>query len=166
LFLFFVIFFYFFQFSSCGEAFQHPMDHVHIAIVLNTMLEIVLLLDNFLIILMSIWTHCSLDRGMTLTLIPITQHGATSLISRGKLKLLKIMLYKFMNSTIRHIRSLMGNHIPLNIKQLHNSNLRPHHLLSQILTFKISCRNLWARWIKHWTLSIRQWTLTLNLLPR
>jgi hypothetical protein len=53
------IFFHFIlfsQFSSCEEAFQHPMDHVHIAIVLITMLEIVLVPDNFLIILMSICT--------------------------------------------------------------------------------------------------------------
>jgi hypothetical protein len=71
------------------------VDHVHIAIVLITMLEIVLLPDNFLTILTSILTHNSLDRGMTLTLIPITRHGATSLISRGKLKLFKIMLHNF-----------------------------------------------------------------------
>jgi hypothetical protein len=38
----------------CGEAFQHHMDHVHIAIVLITMLKIVLLQDNFLTILISI----------------------------------------------------------------------------------------------------------------
>jgi hypothetical protein len=140
---FFLLLFYFCQFISCGEAFQHPMDHVHIAIVLITMLEIVL--DNFLIILMSIWTHYSLDRGMTLTLIPITQHGGTSLISRGKLKLLKIMLHNFVNCTIRHIRSSMINHIPLNIQQLHSSNLRLNHLLRWVLTFKIKCWNLWAR---------------------
>jgi len=93
------------------------------------MLEIVLLLDNFLIILMSI--------GMTLTLIPITWHGATSLISRGKLKLLKIMLHNFMNCTIKHIPSSMINHIPHTI--LHSSSLRQHHLLYQILMFKLRC---------------------------
>jgi hypothetical protein len=32
---------------------------------------------------------------MTVILIPITWHGATSLVSRGKLKLLKIMLHNF-----------------------------------------------------------------------
>jgi hypothetical protein len=76
---------------------------------------------------------------MSLTVIPITQDEATSLISHGKLKLLKIMLHEFMNCTIRHICNSMSNHIPLNINQLHNSNLRSHHLLSQILAFKISC---------------------------
>jgi hypothetical protein len=50
----FVILFHFCQFISCGEAFQHHVDHVHIAIVLITMLEIVLLSDSFLIILISI----------------------------------------------------------------------------------------------------------------
>jgi hypothetical protein len=144
----FVILFYFCQFSSCRESFQHPMDHVHIAIVLITMLEIVLLPDNFLIILKSIWTQISLNRGMTLTLIPITRHGATSLISHGKLKLLKIMLHNFMNYTIRHIPSSMINHIPLNIKQLHIRNTKPNHLLRWVLTFKIRCWNLWARWLK------------------
>jgi len=69
---------------------QHLMDHVHITIVLITMLKIVLLLDNILTILMSIWTHSSLDRRITLTLTPMTRDGATSLISRGKLKLLKL----------------------------------------------------------------------------
>jgi hypothetical protein len=38
---------------------------------------------------------------MTLILIPMTQDGAIKLISRGKLNLLKIMLYNFMNCTIR-----------------------------------------------------------------
>jgi hypothetical protein len=44
---------------------------------------------------------------MSRTVIPITQDGATSLISRGKLKILKIMLHNFMNYTIRHICSSM-----------------------------------------------------------
>jgi predicted tellurium resistance membrane protein TerC len=55
--------------------FQHSMDYVHIAIVFITMLEIVLSLDNFLIILMSIRTYRSLDQGMIL--IFITHLGAT-----------------------------------------------------------------------------------------
>jgi hypothetical protein len=129
--------------------------------------------DNFLIILISIWTHRSLDQWMTLTLIPITRHGTTCLISRGMLKLLKIMLHNFMNCTIRHIRNSMINHIPLNIKQLHSSSLRLHHLLNQILTFKLKCWNFWARSIRQWTvivrqwpLSVKQWTLTLNPLLR
>jgi hypothetical protein len=39
--------------------------------------------------------------------IPIIRDGATNLISRGKLKLLKIMPHNFMNYTIRQIRSSM-----------------------------------------------------------
>jgi hypothetical protein len=65
-----------------------------------------------------------------LTPIPMTQDGATSLISRGKLKLLKILLHNFMNCTIRQIRNLMINHILLNIKQLRRSSLRLYHLLN------------------------------------
>ena len=98
---------FYFCFHICGETFQHPMNHVHIVIILITMLEIVFQKDNFLTILMGIWTHRSLDRGTTAILIPITWHGANSLISHCKLKLLKIMLHNFMNSTINHIRSSM-----------------------------------------------------------
>jgi hypothetical protein len=66
---------------------------------------------------------------MSLIVIPITRDEATSLISRGKLKRLKIMLHNFMNYTIKHIRCLMikqsihyltsilptsnGNHLPI-----------------------------------------------------
>jgi hypothetical protein len=56
-FIFFIFLFFLFFFVNLvhmGEAFQHPMDHVHIAIVFITMLKIVLLPDNFLIILTSI----------------------------------------------------------------------------------------------------------------
>jgi hypothetical protein len=110
---------------------------------------------------MSIWTHSSLDRGMNLSMIPITRDGATSLISRSKLKLLKIMLYNFRNYTNRHIRSSIINHILLNIKQLHSNSLRLHHLLSQILTIKLKYWNLWVRSIKN---SLRQWPLLVFVL--
>jgi hypothetical protein len=92
---------------------------------------------------------------MSLIVIPITQDGATSLISYSKLKLLKIMLHNFMNYTMRHIRSSMikqyihhltsilptsnGNHlyIVLTLRITDSLLLRLHHLLSQILTFKL-----------------------------
>jgi len=87
--------------------------------------------------------------------IPIIRDGATNLISRGKLKLLKIMPHNFMNYTIRQIRSSMikrsihhltsilptsnGNHlhIVLTLRIAASLLLRLHHLLSQILTFKL-----------------------------
>ena len=90
-----------------------PKDYVHIDITFITMLEIVLKQDNFLTILMSIGTHCSLNRGMT-AMIPITQHGTINLISRDKIKLLKIMLQHCKNCSNKHIWSSMINHIPLN----------------------------------------------------
>jgi hypothetical protein len=139
------------------------MDHVHIAIVLITMLKVVVLQDNFLTILMSIWTHNYLDRGMTLTLTPMTRDGAISLISRGKLKLLKIMLHNFMTYTIRHIRNSMikwsihhltsilptsnGNHLHIEctLRIIGSLLLRLHHLLSLILTFNLRYWNLWVR---------------------
>jgi len=147
------------------------MDHVHIAIVLITILKIVLLQDTFLTILMSIWTHSSLNRGMILTLIPITQHGVTSLIFRGKLKLLKIMLHNFMNYIIRHICSSMikqsihhltsvlptnnGNHLQIVLTLRITGSLLPRlHHLSQILTLKLRYWNLWVRSIRN---SLRQW---------
>lgn len=143
------------------------MNHVHIVIILIIMLKIVLLQDNFLTILMSIWTHSSLDRGMSLTMIPMTRHGVTSLISRGKLKLLKIMLHNFMNYTIRHIHSSMikrpihhltsilptsnGNHlhIVLTLRITGSLLLRLPHHLNQILTFKLRYWNLWVRSIRN-----------------
>ena len=99
-----------------GETFWHPMDHVHIAKTLITVFEIVPQQDNFLTILMGIWTRHSLDWGMKVILIPITQHGATNQISHGKLKFFEILLHNFMII-----------HIPLN--QLHNSNIKLNHLL-------------------------------------
>jgi hypothetical protein len=57
LFLVFIFscYFNFFLFLfTCGEALQHPMDHVHIAVTLITMLEIVPQQDSFLTILMGI----------------------------------------------------------------------------------------------------------------
>jgi hypothetical protein len=56
-FLFFCSFCYFnffLLFYSCGEIFLYPMDHVHISLIFIIMLEIVLKLDNFLTIIMSI----------------------------------------------------------------------------------------------------------------
>jgi hypothetical protein len=43
---------------------------------------------------------------MTAILIPLTQHGANSQISHGKLKLMKIKLHDFMNCTINHLNNL------------------------------------------------------------
>jgi hypothetical protein len=57
LFLVFIFscYFNFFLFLfTCGEALQHPMNHVHIAVTLITMLEIVPQQDSFLTILMGI----------------------------------------------------------------------------------------------------------------
>jgi hypothetical protein len=57
LFLVFIFscYFNFFLFLfTCGEALQHPMDHVHIAVTLITMLEIVPQQDSVLTILMGI----------------------------------------------------------------------------------------------------------------
>jgi hypothetical protein len=62
---------------------------------------------------------------MTFILILITRHGATSLTSRGKLKIMECMLHKIMNCTISHIRSSMINPITLNIKKLHRSGPNP-----------------------------------------
>jgi hypothetical protein len=45
IFLFFCLSFvinFFLLFYSCGEIFLHPMDHVHIALILIIMLEVVL----------------------------------------------------------------------------------------------------------------------------
>jgi hypothetical protein len=81
----------------------------------------------------------SLDREMNFILIFITRHGATSLTSRGKLKIMESMLHKVMNCTISHIRSSMINHIPLNIKQLHSNNTRLHRLLGMIRILKTRC---------------------------
>ena len=53
-------------------SFQHHINRVHIAIVIFTMLEIVILLDNFLIIIVSKWTQSTLDREMILIPISIT----------------------------------------------------------------------------------------------
>jgi hypothetical protein len=92
---------------------------------------------------------------MSLSVIPIIQDGATSLISHGKLKLLKIMLHNLMNYIIKHIRSSMIKqsihhrtsilptsngthlHIVLTLRITGNLLLRLHHLLSQILMFKL-----------------------------
>jgi competence protein ComGF len=63
---------------------------------------------------------------MNFILILITRHGATSLTSRGKLKIMESMLHKVMNCTISHTHSSMIIHIPLNIKQLHNSINHPN----------------------------------------
>jgi hypothetical protein len=70
----FCYFNFFLLFYLCGEIFLHPIDHVYIALILIIKLEIVLKWDNFLTIIMSIWTQ-SLDRVMTSTLIPITQQS-------------------------------------------------------------------------------------------
>jgi hypothetical protein len=53
--LIFSCYFNFFLFLfTCGEALQHPMDHVHIAVTVITMLEIVPQQDSVLTILMGI----------------------------------------------------------------------------------------------------------------
>jgi hypothetical protein len=57
LFLVFIFscYFNFFLFLfSCEETLRHPMDHVHIAVTLITMLEIIPQQDSFLTILMDI----------------------------------------------------------------------------------------------------------------
>jgi hypothetical protein len=76
---------------------------------------------------------------MNIIVILITRHEATSLTSRGKLKIMEGMLHKVMNCTTSHIRSSMINPIPLNIKQLHSSNTRPHRLLGMIRILKTGC---------------------------
>jgi hypothetical protein len=83
---------------------------------------------------------------MTSTPIHITQHGANNLISRGKLKLLKIMLLHCKNGSNKHIRSSMINHTPLN--QLHTNNVRPSHTLKRVLTLKNLRQLFSAKWRK------------------
>jgi len=81
---------------------------------------------------------------MTSTLIPITRHGTNSLISRGKLKLLKTMLRHCKNCSNKHISSSMINHTPLN--QLHNSSIRTSHTLQRVLTLEKWRKLFSAKW--------------------
>jgi hypothetical protein len=53
-FIFILLFNFLLFLFSCEETFRHPMDHVHIAMTVITMLEIVLQQNNFLIILTGI----------------------------------------------------------------------------------------------------------------